>query len=191
MSMDAATRDQYNSYWCGAYVEYRQLLVEYARRLTNGRTDEAEDLTQESICRVLKWPKDPGQVSSPLSYFKRVVRNEWRTKWAKEGAHHVESLDQIAGDPARQKDLPTVEPEVLRTLENEGLRKELKAKQGPLTEDEKSLLEALGRWETLEEVAAELGEDPRVTKVRYYALIAKVRYRVKSGNAKAKGTGRP
>lgn len=188
--MDAATRDQYISYWCAAYVEYKRPLLEYARRLTNGRTEDAEDLTQETIYRVIKWPKDPGQVSSPLSYFKRVVRNEWISKWDEEAAH-MESLDQIAGDPARRKDLPTVEPEVLRTLENEGLREELKVKQGPLTDDEKSLLKALRRWETLEEVAAELGEDPRVTKTRYRALIAKLRYRVKSGDAKAKGTGRP
>lgn len=189
-NLTESSRDQYRAYWSKAYIDYYRRLLGHARRLVKGKTYEAEDLVQEACCRVLTYPKNPAEVINPFGYLKCVMHRVWIAKWKSEKTALMESLEAILSDPTRQKEHPTVEPEILRIAENEGLMEELRIKQGPLTKDEKFLLGSLLEGQTIEDIAATLGEDPCRTKTRWYALLAKLRHRIKNYNDGTKGSGR-
>lgn len=180
----SSSREQHHSDWESILEVCIPRLIPSALRLSNGRIYDAEDLVYETICHVLS--KNPKDIRNPLRYLFRSLRNTWIDTWKKENAANMESLEAIQDDPARQGELPTVEPEVLRIIKNEELLEELKSGQGPLNDDEKFLINSLLEGQTLEEIAAIVGEDECRTKMRWNALKVKLRYRLRSGKAKAK-----
>lgn len=184
---DSDSRNQHRLDWEEICLDLMPRLAKRALRLTDGRVPDAEDLTQETICRALIYPKNAGEIRSPLSYLMRMMRNAWIDKWREEDTANMDSLDAILNDPARQAEVPTVEPEILRLAENEGLLQELKLRQGPLSTEEKFLLDSYLAGQTLDEIATSLNEDVRVTKVRWNALKSKLRYRLRGGQQEPKG----
>lgn len=180
----------HRAYLTKAYDEHRKSLQERARRLSDGRHQDAEDLVQETFCRALMYPMNPEDIRNTRGYLLRVMRNSWVTRWKKEKRALTDSLDAILSNPARQKEHPTVEPEVLRIAKNEELLEQVKQLQGALSGDEKHLLAARLEGQTLEEIAAASNEDEFRTRARWYKLKAKLSRLVKSRLATTKGTGR-
>lgn len=183
--------DQYSDELGAAYEEHKPRLRRRALRLANGNAQEADDLLQDTFLRALSYPNEPGVIINLLAYLLRVMHNSWRDKFKKAQKVRMESLDAIQSDPARQGELPRVEPELPRLAKNEDLLKVLRPTLGPLTAAEKFLLTSFLEENTLEQIAVLVGEDPRLTKVRWNALMAKLRARIKSRSAKTKGADRP
>lgn len=180
----------HHAYLIKAYDEHRKSLQDRGRRLCNGRHHDAEDLVQETFCRALIYPMNPEEIRNPRGYLLCVMRNLWVTKWKREKGALTESLDVILSNSARQKEHPTVEPEVLRIAKNKELLEQLKQLQGALSGDEKRLLAARLKGQTLEDIAAAADEDEFRTRARWYKLKAKLSRLVKSRIAPTKGTGR-
>ena len=113
--------------WSTTILEYYERLLRYALRLTNGRREAAEDLVQETALRTLSNPATAGSVTNPGSYLKRVLRNIWIDTWRKEKPDLLESLERDEEDQSGQHAAePSIEPEILRILENEDYWHELK-----------------------------------------------------------------
>lgn len=180
-------RDDHHAYLNKAYDEHKKSLDARARRLSNGRLHDAEDLVQETFCRALIYPMNPEEIRNPRGYLLSVMRNVWITKWTKEQQARMESLDAILSDPARQKEHPAVESEVPRIAKNNEMLEELKNIQAALSHDEKDLLAARLAGQTLEEIAVSLNEDECRTRYRWYKLNAKLKRLIKGRNAKTKG----
>jgi RNA polymerase sigma factor (sigma-70 family) len=177
----------YHAYLIKAYDDHMKSLQGRARRLCNGRHHEAEDLVQETFLRTLIYPMNPEEIRNPRGYLLRVMHNLWVTKWGKEKRALTESLDAIIDNPARQKETPTVEPEIDRMAKNEDLLYQLKELQGALSGDERRLLAARLEGQTLEEIAEEANEDELRTKYRWHKLTAKLSRLIRIRNAKTKG----
>lgn len=180
-------RDDDHAYLKKAYDEHKKSLYDRARRLSNGRLHDAEDLVQETFCRALTYPMNPHEIRNPRGYLLSVMRNVWITRWKKEQQDRMESLDAILNDPARQKEHPIVESEVPRIAKNAELLQRLKNIQAALSRDDKDLLAARLDGQTLEEIAASLNEDKFRTRARWYKLKAKLNRLIKGGNEKTKG----
>jgi RNA polymerase sigma factor (sigma-70 family) len=178
---DDASREQYRPFWGNAFEEFDQRLRSYAHRLANGRAYDAEDLVQETACRALIYARNPAEIRNPLSYLLRMMRNVWTDKWARENVANTESLDDLL---STGRD-PVVEPVVQRILESMELQEEMGARQGPLNAREKLLLELHMKGYKTKEIAAELGENVRLTRSDLNAVKAKVRYRIARSKATA------
>jgi RNA polymerase sigma factor (sigma-70 family) len=184
---DHGGHTQYSPFWGKTLEDFHERLMSYARRLANGRVYDAEDLLQETACRTLIYSPNPGTIRNPLSYLLRMMRNIWIDKWARENTANVESLEDLINSGRH----PIVEPVVQRVLENEELRVEMGAKQGPLTPREKLLLELYLRGYKCKDIADKLNENVRLTRSDLNAVKAKVRYRLTKAKAKATTSGRP
>jgi DNA-binding CsgD family transcriptional regulator len=90
----------------------------------------------------------------------------------------MDSLDDLQSQKAL-KNHPTVEPDVLRILENDELKAELRANQGPLTPREKQLLELHLEGYKCDEIADRLNEDVRLIRADLNAVRNKVHQRIK------------
>lgn len=180
--------DDHHAYLRKAYGEHKKSLNDRARRLSNGRFHDAEDLVQETFYRALIYPMNPEEIRNPRGYLLRVMRNTWISKWKRERTARTESLDAILDNPALH---PTVEPDVLRIAENNELLEQLSELRGALTHEEKSLLDARLGGQTLEEIAATLNVDEFRTRACWYKLKAKLSRLIKSRNAQTKRMGRP
>jgi RNA polymerase sigma factor (sigma-70 family) len=179
-------REQFRAYWRAACVEYYAPLLKIACRRAGGRLHEAEDNVQETFYRALKYPKNPADVRNPLGFLQRIMRNVRIAKWAKEQITLTDSLEEILGDPARQKDHPAVELGVMRTIENEERMEDLRIKMGPLNQNEKLLLELFLKDQSFEEIAETLEKDVCRIKTEWHALITKLRYRIQTRSVKTK-----
>lgn len=177
------SREQYRPFWGKALEEFDQRLTSYARRLSNGRGYDAEDLIQETACRALVYSRNPAEIRSPLGYLLRVMRNVWSDKWARENVANLESLEDLLSNGRE----PAVEPDVQRLLESRELKEEMGARQGPLTQREELLLGLYMRGYKCKDIADELGENVRLTRSDLNAVKAKVRYRLAHSKAAARG----
>lgn len=54
--------------------EFMQRLTAYALRLANGRSYNADDLVQETVCRALLYAANPEKIHNPLGYLLRMMR---------------------------------------------------------------------------------------------------------------------
>jgi len=179
-------RTRHGPFWVKALEDANERMMSYARRLTNGRVYDAEDLVQETACRALTYTPDPGGIGNPASYLLRIMRNIWVDKWARENSANVERLDDLLSS-ARH---PKVEPIVQQVLETRELQEEMNVGQGQLTAREQLLLKLHLKGYTSKDIADRLQEDVRVTRTDLNAVKAKVRYRLKKGRAKAAAPGR-
>src|SRR5436853_4690399 len=100
---DVNSRNQHRTFWERICEEFSGRLTAYALRLANGRRCDAEDLVQETVSRILTYPKNPEETESPFSYLLTIMRNTWTTKWRKEGIANTVSLDELLSKEAQQK----------------------------------------------------------------------------------------
>src|ERR1044072_5891118 len=110
------SRNRRRAFWEKMCVDFYGRLTAYASRLANGKEYDALDLVQETVLRVLFYAPNPKKVQSPLGYLLTVMRHVWTDKWDREGTAKTTSLEQVGETKSPVE--ATVEPEVLRILEN-------------------------------------------------------------------------
>lgn len=162
--------------WARLCVDLYPRLLAMARALTRNDVHSTEDLVQQTVLRCLTYAPDLEKIKEPKSYLRRSMRNIWIDSRHK---HDEISLDDPLMSELPETALLFVEPDVLRSLENEELRKTLREKQGPLTIYENRLLSLHLDGYTINEIANLLHEDVHRTRYNLNALKTKVRYRVK------------
>lgn len=184
MTEDDSTnnRNPHLPFWEKICVDLKDTLKTKALRLANGRVQDAEDLVQGTVCRILMYPRNPQKIRSPLGYLLVVMRHLWIDKERKERNKKTDSLDELLSKEAKQKQRrkvePAIEPAALRILENNELRARMRAKQGRLTAREELLLAWHFEGYNCKEIAEKLGEDVRLVRHELNALLAKLRGRL-------------
>jgi RNA polymerase sigma factor (sigma-70 family) len=173
--MVEAGNDPNNAFWQKAYENnFTPLCSKASCRLTKGNKAEAEDVVSEAFLRAIRYVKNPEAIKNLFGYLWTTARRVYLAKLDKEHTAQTQSLDDMEGDTLH----PSVEPEVMRILENKELEEKIRAKHGPLTPREKLLLEWYLEGYTCNEMAERLGEDKRLVRADLNALKAKVRYRL-------------
>jgi RNA polymerase sigma factor (sigma-70 family) len=181
------SRNRHRPFWEKFIEDSKDRLKAKALRFMNGNVHDAEDLMQETVCRILMYPRNPKTTRSPIGYLSTIMRNIWITKWHKEDKAKMESLDELLSKEAQEKRHkvvePAVEPEALRILESDERRAEMRAKLGLLTSREKLLLTLYLEDYTCKEIAHKLNEDVRLVRSDLNAVRTKVRSRLMKAKA--------
>ncbi len=170
-------------FWAKTCEDFMQSLMVCALRLVKGRAYDAEDLVQETVCRVLAYSRTPEEIKNPRGYLLRIMRNAWIDKWAKEQTANTDSLEALQ-DANALKNHPTVEPEVLRILENEELAESLRPLPRRLTQREELLFRLYREGYNDKEIADMLNEDVRLIRSNLNVVRTKVRQRLKAAKKK-------
>ena len=89
----------------------------------------------------------------------------------------LESLDSMSADAIDRIAAVSVEPEVLKMLDQDENRNQLKLKLGPLSLQEKQMVDFYLKGYSWSEVADELGVDVKQIQFRWYRFTARQRYR--------------
>jgi RNA polymerase sigma factor (sigma-70 family) len=168
----------YRSRWVQTYEENSQRLASYARHLARGNIADADDLIQETICRVLHHGSNASRIENLFSYMLKVMQNAWISKRMKECQVSTESLDDLIARRALKKE-PVINPEVLQVLENQDFQRAFNASKGKLSVPEKEILSLYLAGYTCDEIADKLKEDEQIIRMRINAVKSKVRYRLK------------
>lgn len=170
-------RDHYRDLWWQTALGLYQVLLSHARRIS-GNVFDAEDLVHETVCRVIRYPRDPNTLANPLSYLICIMKRVWLDRIVYEASRPTDSLDDPLKAQALEKQLPTIESEAFHTVEIQELREALDVLAGPLSSREWELLRMRLEGMTCEEIAEQWGEHVKVITYDWNALKAKVKYRV-------------
>src|SRR6185503_2762660 len=166
------------TFWEHAYMEnFPTLCARASRQLTKGNVVEAEETVSEAFARVMRYAVKPEIIENPLSYLWTVVRRVWTTQKINENKAMLESLDGLSADAVDSIAAVRVEPEVMQLLDEEENQRQLKLKLGPLTLEEKQLVDFYLKGYSWNEIAAELGVDVKQIQFRWYRFTARQRYR--------------
>jgi DNA-directed RNA polymerase specialized sigma24 family protein len=166
------------TFWEHAYMEnFPTLCARASRQLTKGNVVEAEETVSEAFARVMRYAVRPEIIENPLSYLWTVVKRVWTTQKVSEDKAMMDSLDYMSADAIDSIAAVRVEPEVLKMLDQDENRRQLKLKLGPLSLEEKQLVDFYLKGYSWNEVADELGEDVKQIQFRWYRFTARQRYR--------------
>ncbi len=187
---DAKKQQEHRPLWEKAVeLKTRQILTTYARRLLNGNVADADELVQATTCQAFLSQGDLASIYNPVGYLLRIMRNIWTSEWRKKNGLTLESLDDLLSRRALENE-PTVEPDVLRLLENEELEQAFRVTHGPLDDREELLLRLYLKGYKCHEIAAMLNEDKRIISVELNAVRSKVRYRLARARRTKRASGK-
>lgn len=164
--------------WEKLFLEFYGWMYAYARSLYRGLTDRADDLVQETVVRILKCPRKPGDLRSPRAYVITTMQSAFRDDLRKSKRAPLDSLDDPKNVALQAKLVShsTVE----RDLEKRELLDAMRQQSARLSQHERRLLDMLLDGQTHEDISEALGEDIRITRVDCNALKSKLRYRLKN-----------
>lgn len=166
------------TFWEHAYMEnFPTLCARASRLLTKGNTVDAEETVSEAFARVMRYAVRPEVIENPLSYLWTVVKRVWSTQKVSKDKAMLESLDSMSADAIDRIAAVSVEPEVLKMLDQDENRNQLKLKLGPLSLQEKQMVDFYLKGYSWSEVADELGVDVKQIQFRWYRFTARQRYR--------------
>lgn len=166
------------TFWEHAYMEnFPTLCARASRQLTKGNTVDAEETVSEAFARVMRYAVRPEVIENPLSYLWTVVKRVWSTQKVSKDKAMLESLDSMSAEAIDRIAAVSVEPEVLKMLDQDENRNQLKLKLGPLSLQEKQLVDFYLKGYSWNEVADELGVDVKQIQFRWYRFAARQRYR--------------
>ena len=98
----------------------------------------------------------------------------------------MQSIDDQDNNKALLIELPSIEPNVQRNLENKEFEKEIQIVAGPLNSRESEIFGLYLEGYSCKEIAAQLGDNPKLITFELNAVRAKVRYRVTKQHKTAK-----
>jgi len=177
------------TFWEHAYIEnFTALCARASRQLTKGNTVDAEEMVSEAFTRVMRYAVRPEMIENPLSYLWTVVKRVWTTQRIYRRKALIESLDGLSSDAVDSIPAVRVEPEVLQLLDQEENQRQLKLKLGPLTLEEKQLVDFYLKGYSWNDIAGELGVDVKQIQFRWYRFTARQRYRDNKLRARTQGT---
>jgi RNA polymerase sigma factor (sigma-70 family) len=166
------------TFWEHAYMEnFPTLCARASRQLTKGNTVDAEETVSEAFARVMRYAVRPEVIENPLSYLWTVVKRVWSTQKVSKDKAMLESLDSMSAEAIDRIAAVSVEPEVLKMLDQDENRNQLKLKLGPLSLQERQLVDFYLKGYSWNEVADELGVDVKQIQFRWYRFTARQRYR--------------
>lgn len=166
-------------FWEKAYSDnFETLCSRASRRLTNGNYIDAEDAVSEAFVRVMRYAQEPESIKNVMSYLWTAVKRVWIAQHVLLSRANTDYLEDMEIDELESIAAVRVEPEIQAILEKQEFLVELKMKLGPLSLEEKALIELRLEGHSLEEIAATLGEDIQRTRFRWYRFVARQRYRL-------------
>jgi RNA polymerase sigma factor (sigma-70 family) len=179
------------AFWEKTYIEnFATLCSRASRRLTNGNPVEAEDAVSEAFARVMRYAPNPDAIKSVVPYLWTVVKRVWTAQQVRLSTTRTEHLEDLDAEEIERIPAVRVEPDIQMVLEKEAFQLELRMTLGPMSLEEKALVDLFLKGFSLDEIASTLGEDVKRTRFRWYKFIARQRYRLSKQQARAQTASR-
>jgi RNA polymerase sigma factor (sigma-70 family) len=185
MSCESEVLSGNDQFWAQLYSDnFATLCHKATRQLTKGNSYEAEDAVSEAFTRVMRYVQDPESIQNSFAYLWTAVRRVWSAQQARLNASLTDRLEDMSDESLEGLAALRVEPEVLGELAKEDSLRELRVKLGPLSLQEETMVKRRLEGYSLQEIAAEFGEDVKRTRFRWYRFTARQRNRLNRGKPK-------
>jgi DNA-directed RNA polymerase specialized sigma24 family protein len=166
---------QHDAFWTEAFkTHYLSLCRRVRTHLTKGDAAEAEEISSEAFARAMKYAKYPEAITNLFAHLFVTARRIFILKRRGENSQNMESLEGLV-EAGRE---PKFEFDVHLFMETKEYEAAYKARRGPLTAREETLLKLHLEGYACDEIAAMLSEDRRQTRADLNRVHAKVRYRL-------------
>lgn len=165
------------AFWQDAYLEtFKQLCYRASRRLTRGDSAAAEDIVSQTFVKLMDSGLRIEEIQHPFRYFWVAIRNAWISQQNKREVTNTVRLEDLDTKTLEEPAF-RLQPKVQEMLERQDSLEKLIVKLGPLTLEEKEMIELIVEGCSWPEVAKEMGEDVATTYLRWRRLIFRQRYR--------------
>lgn len=175
---DDDSNNKYGTSWGEIFENLYARLFRYALKFTNGNTYDAEGLVQDTFYRVMFYTDNPATIDNLPAYLATSLRNLWIDKLKKSKKTIIQSIDDPNNREALLNKMPSIEPTVLRDLENQDYQNEIRIALNNLKPLEKNVFILYLQGFNCEEIALKLGENIYLIKYVLNAVRAKIRYRI-------------
>lgn len=178
MTSEAQTIAANATFWEETYTRnFQKLCARASRKLTRGRMAEAEDIVSETFMKVMLTKDTATDISHPLQYLWTAVKHAWFSQQARREVVNTAQLEDMSMKALEKLPGVTLEPKVLETLEREDALHAMIGKFGPMSMQERTMVEMRLEDHSFSEIAAELGEDLKTTRLRWRNMIVRQRTR--------------
>ena len=178
MTSEAQALSANATFWQEAYSRnFQKLCSRACRTLTRGRMAEAEDIVSETFMKVMLTKDDASEISHPLQYLWTAIQRAWFSQQARRDVANTEQLEDMTMKTLDKLAGVKLEPKILETLEREESLHALMCKFGPMSLNERTIVTMRLEGYSFSEIAAELGEDLKTTRLRWRNMILRQRTR--------------
>jgi DNA-directed RNA polymerase specialized sigma24 family protein len=178
MTSEAQTIAANATFWEETYTRHFQKLTTRAsRKLTRGRIAEAEDIVSDALLKVMLTKDNPTEITHPLQYLWTAVRHAWFSQQARLKAASTAQLEDLTMKTLEKIPSLQLEPKVLEALDREDTRNAMLCRFGPMSTQERTMVEMRLDGCSFIEIADELGESLKTTRLRWRNMITRQRTR--------------
>lgn len=178
MTSEAQTISANANFWEETYSRnFKKLCSRASRRLTRGRMAEAEDIVSDTFMKVMLTKENPGEIDHPLQYLWKAIQRAWFSQQARREAGSTAHLEDMSMKALEKLPGVKLEPKVLKTLECEEALQAMMCKFGPMSLKERTMVQMRVEGFSFTEIAKELGEDLKTTRLRWRNMILRQRTR--------------
>jgi DNA-directed RNA polymerase specialized sigma24 family protein len=178
MTSEAQTISANATFWEETHSLYfKKLCARACRKLTRGRMPEAEDIVSDTFIKVMLTKENPSEIEHPLQYFWKAIQRAWFSQQARRDSVNTAHLEDMNVKTLEKIPAVRLEPKVLRTLECEEAFNALMCKFGPMSLSERTLVQMYLEGYSFADIANELGEDLKTTRLRWRNMIVRQRTR--------------
>lgn len=166
------------NFWEETYSRnFQKLCSRACRKLTRGRMAEAEDIVSDTFVKIMLAGNDAGEIRHPLQYLWTAIQHAWFSQQARRDVVSTEQLEDMTMKTLDKLASVKLEPKVLEMLEREESLQALMCKFGPMSLPERTMVTMRLEGYSFSEIAAELGEDLKTTRLRWRNMILRQRTR--------------
>ena len=178
MTSEAQTIAANATFWEETYNRnFQKLCTRASRKLTRGRMAEAEDIVSDTFMKVMLTKDNTAEISHPLQYLWTAIQRAWFSQQARREVVNTAQLEDMAMKSLEKLPGVKLEPKVLETLEREDALHTMMGNFGPMSIEERKMVEMRLEDCSFSEIAAELGEDLKTTRLRWRNMIVRQRTR--------------
>lgn len=178
MTSEAQTIAANATFWEQTYSRHFQKLCSRAsRKLTRGHMAEAEDIVSDTLMKVMLTKDNVTEITYPLQYLWTAVRHAWFSQQARPEAVNTAQLEDLTMKTLEKLPSMQVAPKALETLAREDTRQALMSGFGPMSLQERTIVEMHLDGYSFAEIADKLGESLKTTRLRWRNMIMRQRTR--------------
>jgi RNA polymerase sigma factor (sigma-70 family) len=167
-----------HTFWENAFLQtFDELCSRASRKLTHGDSAAAEDIVSQTFTKVMGSKVKTEDIKSPAGYLWVAIKRAWFSQQDKREVKNTVRLEDLDAKSLEQPAFK-LEPKIQQFLERRDSLEKLVARFGPLTLEEREMIELIFDNCSISEVADEMGEDPNTTYLRWRRLIYRQRYRL-------------
>jgi DNA-directed RNA polymerase specialized sigma24 family protein len=178
MTSEAQTMAANTTFWEQTYTRnFDKLCARANRKLTRGRMAEAEDIVSDTFMKVMLAKDNASQIKHPLQYLWIAIKHAWVSQQGRREVVKTVRLEDMTMKTLEKLPGVKLEPKVLQTLESQDALHAMRCKLGPTSLKEKTMAEMRLEGYSFSEIAEELGEDLKTTRLRWRNMILRQRTR--------------